>query len=104
MPAASAQPLPQGAGGRPILYQVVAQHRYAAQGPEDLDLQPGDTVDVLCEGGARTTPPTLGPPGTRPGTGAVASPAVDEAWLEGHREGHIGIFPKCFVAPAGGRL
>ncbi|XP_051694848.1 NADPH oxidase activator 1 [Oryctolagus cuniculus] len=68
----------RGAGGRPILYQVVAQHRYAAQGPEDLDLQPGDTVDVLCE--------------------------VDEAWLEGHREGHIGIFPKCFVAPAGGRL
>lgn len=68
----------RGAGGRPILYQVVAQHRYAAQGPEDLDLQPGDTVDVLCE--------------------------VDEAWLEGHREGRIGIFPKCFVAPAGGRL
>lgn len=45
-----------------------------------------------------------GPPGTWPGTGAVASPAVDEAWLEGHREGRIGIFPKCFVAPAGGRL
>ncbi|XP_058515718.1 NADPH oxidase activator 1 [Ochotona princeps] len=68
----------KGAGGRPVLYQVVAQHRYAAQGPEDLDLLPGDKVDVLCE--------------------------VDEAWLEGHRDGHIGIFPTCFVVPAGGRL
>jgi hypothetical protein len=28
-------------------------------------------------------------------------PTVDEAWLEGHRDGHIGIFPKCFVVPAG---
>uniref|UniRef100_H0WS89 NADPH oxidase activator 1 n=1 Tax=Otolemur garnettii TaxID=30611 RepID=H0WS89_OTOGA len=64
----------QGAGGRPVLYQVVAQHSYAAQGPEDLDFQQGDTVDVLCE--------------------------VDTAWLEGHRDGRIGIFPKCFVAPA----
>lgn len=43
-------PLPQGAGGRPVLYQVVARHSYSAQGPEDLDLQPGDIVDVLCEG------------------------------------------------------
>ncbi|XP_036116740.1 NADPH oxidase activator 1 [Molossus molossus] len=68
----------QAAGGRPVLYQVVAQHRYSAQGPEDLDLQPGDTVDVLCE--------------------------VDPAWLEGHSDGRIGIFPKCFVVPAGQRL
>ncbi|XP_003794976.1 NADPH oxidase activator 1 [Otolemur garnettii] len=68
----------QGAGGRPVLYQVVAQHSYAAQGPEDLDFQQGDTVDVLCE--------------------------VDTAWLEGHRDGRIGIFPKCFVAPATRRL
>ncbi|XP_008591166.1 PREDICTED: NADPH oxidase activator 1 [Galeopterus variegatus] len=66
----------QGAGGRPVLYQVVAQHSYSAQGPEDLDFQQGDTVDVLCE--------------------------VDEAWLEGHRDGRIGIFPKCFVVPAAG--
>lgn len=43
-------PLPQGAGGRPVLYQVVARHSYSAQGPEDLDLQPGNIVDVLCEG------------------------------------------------------
>ncbi|EQB77143.1 NADPH oxidase activator 1 isoform 1 [Camelus ferus] len=69
--------LPQGVGGRPVLYQVVAQHSYRAQGPEDLGLRPGDTVDVLCE--------------------------VDQAWLEGHCDGRIGIFPKCFVVPAGRR-
>ncbi|XP_075864556.1 NADPH oxidase activator 1 [Microcebus murinus] len=68
----------QGAGGRPVLYQVVAQHSYAAQGPEDLDFEQGDTVDVLCE--------------------------VDQAWLEGHRDGRIGIFPKCFVAAASRHL
>ncbi|XP_032334915.1 NADPH oxidase activator 1 isoform X2 [Camelus ferus] len=67
----------QGVGGRPVLYQVVAQHSYRAQGPEDLGLRPGDTVDVLCE--------------------------VDQAWLEGHCDGRIGIFPKCFVVPAGRR-
>ncbi|KAM4850031.1 NADPH oxidase activator 1 [Urocitellus parryii] len=61
----------RGAGGRPVLRQVVAQHDYLAQGPEDLDLRRGDVVDVLCE--------------------------VDEAWLEGHLDGRIGIFPKCFV-------
>ncbi|XP_020020821.2 NADPH oxidase activator 1 isoform X3 [Castor canadensis] len=65
----------RGAAGRPVLYQVVAKHDYSAQGPEDLAFHQGDSVDVLCE--------------------------VDEAWLEGHRDGHIGIFPKCFVVPAG---
>ncbi|XP_077918212.1 NADPH oxidase activator 1 isoform X8 [Halichoerus grypus] len=65
----------QGAGGRPALCQVVAQHSYSARGPEDLALQRGDVVDVLCE--------------------------VDQAWLEGHCDGRIGIFPKCFVVPAG---
>uniref|UniRef100_A0A452VFD2 NADPH oxidase activator 1 n=1 Tax=Ursus maritimus TaxID=29073 RepID=A0A452VFD2_URSMA len=65
----------RGAGGRPALYQVVAQHNYSARGPEDLALQRGDVVDVLCE--------------------------VDQAWLEGHCDGHIGIFPKCFVVPTG---
>ncbi|XP_059782129.1 NADPH oxidase activator 1 isoform X2 [Balaenoptera ricei] len=64
----------RGVGGRPVLYQVVARHGYSAQRPEDLALQPGDTVDVLCE--------------------------VDQAWLEGHCDGRIGIFPKCFVVPA----
>nr|XP_055206250.1 NADPH oxidase activator 1 isoform X3 [Gorilla gorilla gorilla] len=39
----------RGAGGRPVLYQVVAQHSYSAQGPEDLGFRQGDTVDVLCE-------------------------------------------------------
>ncbi|XP_023556105.1 NADPH oxidase activator 1 isoform X3 [Octodon degus] len=66
----------RGAGGRPVLYQVSAQHDYSAQGPEDLGLRRGDVVDVLGE--------------------------VDEAWLEGHQDGYIGIFPKSFVAPAGG--
>ncbi|XP_047556628.1 NADPH oxidase activator 1 isoform X9 [Lutra lutra] len=66
---------PQGAGGRAALYQVVAQHSYFPQGPEDLALQRGDVVDVLCE--------------------------VDQAWLEGHCDGRVGIFPKCFVVPAG---
>ncbi|XP_046526384.1 NADPH oxidase activator 1 isoform X2 [Equus quagga] len=65
----------RGVGGRPVLYQVVAQHSYRAQGPEDLDLQPGDTVDVLCE--------------------------VDQEWLEGHCDSRVGIFPKCFVVQAG---
>lgn len=67
----------RAAGGRPVLYQVVAQHSYSAQGPADLGLQPGDTVDVLCE--------------------------VDQAWLEGHCDGRVGIFPKSFVVPAGPR-
>ncbi|XP_008150877.3 NADPH oxidase activator 1 [Eptesicus fuscus] len=65
----------RAAGGRPVLYQVVAQHSYSAPGPADLGLQPGDTVDVLCE--------------------------VDQAWLEGHCDGRIGIFPKSFVVPTG---
>ncbi|KAF3820866.1 hypothetical protein GH733_011019 [Mirounga leonina] len=65
----------QGTGGRPALCQVVAQHSYSARGPEDLALQRGDVVDVLCE--------------------------VDQAWLEGHCDGRVGIFPKCFVVPAG---
>ncbi|XP_032759029.1 NADPH oxidase activator 1 [Rattus rattus] len=64
----------RGAWGRPVLYQVVAQYDYRAQRPEDLDFRQGDMVDVLCE--------------------------VDEAWLEGHRDGRVGIFPKCFVVPA----
>ncbi|CAH6788661.1 Noxa1 [Phodopus roborovskii] len=65
----------RGVWGRPVLYQVLAQHDYSAQRPEDLGFHQGDTVDVLCE--------------------------VDEAWLEGHRDGCIGIFPKCFVVPVG---
>ncbi|XP_066115157.1 NADPH oxidase activator 1 [Saccopteryx bilineata] len=45
----------QAAGGRPVLYQVVAQHSYSAQRTEDLDLRRGDTVDVLGEGGTGST-------------------------------------------------
>ncbi|XP_042528603.1 NADPH oxidase activator 1 isoform X1 [Dipodomys spectabilis] len=65
----------RAAGGRPVLHQVVAQHSYSAQGPADLAFDQGDVLDVLCE--------------------------VDAAWLEGHRDGRVGLFPKCFVAPAG---
>uniref|UniRef100_A0A2I3N1U9 NADPH oxidase activator 1 n=1 Tax=Papio anubis TaxID=9555 RepID=A0A2I3N1U9_PAPAN len=75
----------RGAGGRPVLYQVVAQYSYSAQGPEDLGFRQGDMVDVLCE---------------EPNVPL----AVDEAWLEGHCDGRIGIFPKCFVVPAGPRM
>ncbi|PNJ09697.1 NOXA1 isoform 2 [Pongo abelii] len=75
----------RGAGGRPVLYQVVAQHGYSAQGPEDLGFRQGDTVDVLCE---------------EPNVPL----AVDQAWLEGHCDGRIGIFPKCFVVPASPRM
>ncbi|KAM5298588.1 NADPH oxidase activator 1 [Ctenodactylus gundi] len=66
----------RGAAGRPVLYRVSAQHDFLAQRPEDLDLRRGDTVDILGE--------------------------VDEAWLEGHQDGHVGIFPKCFVVLASG--
>ncbi|KAK2120840.1 hypothetical protein P7K49_002226 [Saguinus oedipus] len=83
----------QGAGGRPVLYQVVAQHGYSAQGPEDLDFRQGATVDVLCEGTVGMALPKQHW-GTR----------VDQAWLEGHCDGRIGIFPKCFVVPAHPRM
>ncbi|XP_066569363.1 NADPH oxidase activator 1 [Amia ocellicauda] len=57
--------------GRPILYQVVALYDYTAQGPEDLEFNEGDTIDILSE--------------------------VNEEWMEGHVAGSIGIFPRCFV-------
>ncbi|XP_064210541.1 NADPH oxidase activator 1 isoform X2 [Anguilla rostrata] len=58
--------------GRTILYQMVAQYNYSAQGPEDLEFNEGDTIDILSE--------------------------VNEEWLEGHTAGHIGIFPRCFAS------
>ncbi|XP_074145172.1 NADPH oxidase activator 1 isoform X2 [Sminthopsis crassicaudata] len=58
-------------GGRRVLYQMVAQYSYSAKGPEDLEFQKGDTLDILSE--------------------------VNNEWLEGHCSGHIGIFPKCFA-------
>ncbi|KAM9062282.1 NADPH oxidase activator 1 [Sarcophilus harrisii] len=61
-------------GGRRVLYQMVAQYSYSAKGPEDLEFQKGDTLDILSE--------------------------VNEEWLEGHCSGHIGIFPKCFAQMA----
>ncbi|KAJ8379691.1 hypothetical protein SKAU_G00004690 [Synaphobranchus kaupii] len=57
--------------GRTILYQVLAQYDYSAQGPEDLQFSEGDTIDILSE--------------------------VNEEWLEGHIAGNIGIFPRCFA-------
>ncbi|OXB66516.1 hypothetical protein ASZ78_011631 [Callipepla squamata] len=57
--------------GRSILYRMLAQHSYTAQGPGDLEFSKGDVLDVLSE--------------------------VNEDWLEGHCNGKTGIFPKCFA-------
>ncbi|XP_060055440.1 NADPH oxidase activator 1 isoform X2 [Erinaceus europaeus] len=119
----------RGAAGRPVLYQVVAQHSYSAQGPGDLALQRGDTVDILSEGSSAPSTYRAGPSSGVPGAQRLAvgrcqtlwelqhSPAspfphmssdtptptsvpiVDQAWLEGHCDGRIGVFPKCFVGP-----
>ncbi|KAM6316014.1 NADPH oxidase activator 1 [Podargus strigoides] len=57
--------------GRPVLYQMLAQHSYLAQGPADLEFNKGDMLDILSE--------------------------VNEDWLEGRCNGKTGIFPKCFA-------
>ncbi|RMB93565.1 hypothetical protein DUI87_30264 [Hirundo rustica rustica] len=57
--------------GRPVLYQMLAQHSYLAQGPGDLEFSKGDVLDILAE--------------------------VNEDWLEGCCNGKTGIFPKCFA-------
>ncbi|XP_040462700.1 NADPH oxidase activator 1 isoform X1 [Falco naumanni] len=57
--------------GRPILYRMLAQHSYLAQGPGDLEFSKGDVLDILSE--------------------------VNEDWLEGRCNGKTGIFPKCFA-------
>ncbi|OWK54651.1 Neutrophil cytosol factor 2 [Lonchura striata] len=57
--------------GRPVLYQMLAQHSYLAQGPGDLEFSKGDVLDILSE--------------------------VNEDWLEGCCNGKTGIFPKCFA-------
>ncbi|KAM4889690.1 NADPH oxidase activator 1 [Sylvia borin] len=57
--------------GRPVLYQMLAQHSYLAQGPGDLEFSKGDVLDILAE--------------------------VNEDWLEGRCNGKTGIFPKCFA-------
>ncbi|CAN2391835.1 Src homology 3 domains [Pristimantis euphronides] len=57
--------------GRPILLRMKAIHTYTAEGPEDLTFKQGDIIDILSE--------------------------VNEEWLEGHCDGSIGIFPRCFA-------
>ncbi|XP_068269957.1 NADPH oxidase activator 1 [Nyctibius grandis] len=57
--------------GRPVLYRMLAQHSYLAQGPGDLEFSKGDVLDILSE--------------------------VNEDWLEGCCNGKTGIFPKCFA-------
>lgn len=59
---------------RSILYQMVALYTYPAEGPEDLQFEKGDVLDILSE--------------------------VNENWLEGRCHGKIGIFPKCFASLA----
>ncbi|XP_048368019.1 NADPH oxidase activator 1 isoform X2 [Sphaerodactylus townsendi] len=56
---------------RRVLYQMVAQHPYTAQGMEDLNFKEGDILEILSE--------------------------VNEEWLEGRCRGTVGIFPKCFA-------
>ncbi|NXF91077.1 NOXA1 oxidase, partial [Eubucco bourcierii] len=56
---------------RPVLYRMLAQHPYPAQGPGDLEFSKGDLLDVLSE--------------------------VNEDWLEGRCNGRTGIFPRCFA-------
>ncbi|XP_071309789.1 NADPH oxidase activator 1 isoform X1 [Agelaius tricolor] len=36
--------------GRPVLYQMLAQHSYLPQGPGDLEFSKGDVLDILSEG------------------------------------------------------
>ncbi|KFQ40512.1 Neutrophil cytosol factor 2, partial [Mesitornis unicolor] len=57
--------------GRPVLYRMLAQHSYPAQGPGDLEFSKGDVLDILSE--------------------------VNEDWLEGRCNDKTGIFPKCFA-------
>ncbi|XP_073456078.1 NADPH oxidase activator 1 isoform X1 [Aquarana catesbeiana] len=57
--------------GRPILYHMKAIYQYSPEGPEDLTFNQGHIIDILSE--------------------------VNEEWLEGHCNGRIGIFPKCFA-------
>ncbi|GAB0198327.1 NADPH oxidase activator 1 [Grus japonensis] len=62
--------------GRPVLYRMLAQHSYLAQGPGDLEFSKGDVLDILSE--------------------------VNEDWLEGCCNGKTGIFPKCFATQTSG--
>ncbi|XP_069603778.1 NADPH oxidase activator 1 [Ranitomeya imitator] len=57
--------------GRPILFRMKAIYTYTAEGPEDLPFKHGDLIDIFSE--------------------------VNEEWLEGHCNGSIGIFPRCFA-------
>uniref|UniRef100_UPI00398EFFF0 neutrophil cytosol factor 2-like n=1 Tax=Pristiophorus japonicus TaxID=55135 RepID=UPI00398EFFF0 len=59
--------------GRQVLYRTLALYDYTGQGPEDVEFNEGDVIDVLSE--------------------------VNEEWLEGHSNGNIGIFPRSFVGP-----
>ncbi|XP_066436160.1 NADPH oxidase activator 1 [Eleutherodactylus coqui] len=57
--------------GRPILRRMKAIYTYKAEGPEDLTFEQGDIIDIFSE--------------------------VNAEWLEGHYNGSIGIFPRCFA-------
>lgn len=56
---------------------------------------------------AKVAPALPGLGGARPGSARRCSndptPAVDQAWLEGHCDGRTGIFPKSFTVPAARR-
>ncbi|XP_078282247.1 NADPH oxidase activator 1-like [Rhinoraja longicauda] len=59
--------------GRHVLFRTLAIYNYSGEGPEDMEFNVGDVIDVLSE--------------------------VNDEWLEGHCNGKIGIFPLCFVGP-----
>lgn len=57
--------------GRPVLYRMLAQHSYLAQGPGDLQFSKGDVLDVLSEGSS---------PALCTCTGQALEPAAGRGW------------------------
>ncbi|XP_010190392.1 PREDICTED: neutrophil cytosol factor 2-like, partial [Mesitornis unicolor] len=93
--------------GRPVLYRMLAQHSYPAQGPGDLEFSKGDVLDILSEGSSPVL--VLGQAFggcCREGLGnrwplqchlRLTLSGVNEDWLEGRCNDKTGIFPKCFA-------
>ncbi|XP_009578111.1 PREDICTED: LOW QUALITY PROTEIN: NADPH oxidase activator 1, partial [Fulmarus glacialis] len=91
--------------GRPVLYRMLAQHSYVAQGPGDLEFSKGDMLDILSEGSSpvlsagcigRLLESAAGRDWGIDGFSSAVS-GVNEDWLEGRCNGKTGIFPKCFA-------
>jgi len=70
--------------GRPVLYRMLAQHSYLAQGPGDLEFSRGDVLDILSEGSSPVLSAGCAGAGFRSllqgGTGQqMASPVLSQA-------------------------